>query len=80
MLWVLVALGALTVALTYADYGATWDEGVQAKYGELSLEYFRTAGADTSSISFLDPSAAPSRAPNARGERRGTGKRLGNRG
>ena len=52
--WLALALGAVTVGLTYDDYGATFDEGVQARYGELALRYFASGGQDESCNSFLD--------------------------
>ena len=37
-----LVLGAVaTVVATHRDYGVTWDEGVQARYGELVVDYFR---------------------------------------
>jgi len=41
-LWIscLLAAGLLVVVLTYQDYGTTWDEPVQARYGETVLAYF----------------------------------------
>lgn len=50
--WLLLGAGLLAVLLTWRDYGATWDEGLQARYGELCLETFRS-GQDTAS-SFED--------------------------
>ena len=38
----LMLLGAVLVALTHRDYGITWDEGMQSRYGEQALEYFRS--------------------------------------
>lgn len=51
-----VAVGALAlavVAATYGDYGVTWDEGVQARYGELVVEYFRSGFRDRRADQFL---------------------------
>ena len=46
---VLLYLTCLTgIALTFRDYGITWDEGVQARYGELCLDYFLSGLRDTS--------------------------------
>lgn len=53
-LWIALALGIATVLLTYRDYGATWDEAIQAEYGELAVRYFATAGKDQSCNSFGD--------------------------
>ncbi|MGH7539767.1 MAG: hypothetical protein ACRELC_02090, partial [Gemmatimonadota bacterium] len=40
-----VAAGTAVLVL-HDDYGATWDEGAQARYGELALDYFASAGSD----------------------------------
>jgi hypothetical protein len=47
-LWVpaVCAVGALLVFARFADYGVTWDEGVQAHYGELTLAYVASGGQD----------------------------------
>lgn len=39
--------GLALIALTHRDYGANWDEAVQARYGELAASYFRSGGTDT---------------------------------
>ncbi|MCU1348638.1 MAG: hypothetical protein JWO56_1668, partial [Acidobacteria bacterium] len=45
----IVPLLYLAVALaTLAQYGITWDESIQSRYGELSLRYYATAGHDHS--------------------------------
>jgi hypothetical protein len=44
---VLLLLAAVVFALIFADYGITWDEGVQSTYGELVLDYFASGGQDT---------------------------------
>jgi hypothetical protein len=36
------------ISLTFTDYGITWDEDLQARYGEMSLDYFLSGGRDTS--------------------------------
>lgn len=46
-------LAAAVVAATYRDYGVTWDEGVQARYGELVVEYFRSGFRDRRADQFL---------------------------
>ena len=46
--------GLVVVATTYRDYGATWDEGVQARYGQLALRYFESGGEDRACNEFLD--------------------------
>lgn len=42
----LVVVGSLAVFLMYDDYGITWDESVQATYGDLVLDYFRSGFRD----------------------------------
>ena len=61
--WVAIAcaLAALVVASTFADFGVSWDEGVQAHYGELCLRYWSSAGADASHASYQDPALLRSR-------------------
>jgi hypothetical protein len=45
----------LAVALaTLGQYGVTWDEPVQSRYGELALHYFATGGQDHSVDTFLN--------------------------
>ncbi|MFC1837279.1 ArnT family glycosyltransferase [Thermodesulfobacteriota bacterium] len=44
----------LVIATTFLDYGITWDEPVQATYGELVYNYFQSGFSDTSSNSFLN--------------------------
>jgi len=52
---ILALLGLAGVALlTFADYGTTWDEPRQQRYGELLLDYYRTLGADRSSLHYFD--------------------------
>jgi 4-amino-4-deoxy-L-arabinose transferase-like glycosyltransferase len=43
-IWTLVlcAIGLLVIAATARDYGINWDDGVQARYGEAVVEYFRS--------------------------------------
>lgn len=43
----LPALGLAVVLATFRDYGLTWDEWLQARYGELALAYFRSGFVDT---------------------------------
>jgi hypothetical protein len=52
--WLLVVASLLLVALTYRDYGITWDEGVHSQYGELALKYFTSGFRDRSSSTYLD--------------------------
>jgi 4-amino-4-deoxy-L-arabinose transferase-like glycosyltransferase len=42
------------VLATFRDYGATWDEFVQSRYGELVLAYFRSGFSDRRCNSFED--------------------------
>jgi 4-amino-4-deoxy-L-arabinose transferase-like glycosyltransferase len=50
-----LAAATLAVALsTYRDYGVTWDEGVQSRYGELVVEYFRSGSRDQRANEFVD--------------------------
>jgi hypothetical protein len=46
-------LALLVVAATFRDYGVTWDEGVQARYGELVVDYFRSGLRDHRADQFL---------------------------
>lgn len=52
--WLLLALVALAIALTFQDYGISWDEPVQNTYGKLTLAYYRTLGQDKSSFSYIN--------------------------
>jgi hypothetical protein len=49
-----LVLGLIVICLTFRDYGATWDEPVDAAYGELAVDYFRSGFKDTRVNSFLD--------------------------
>jgi 4-amino-4-deoxy-L-arabinose transferase-like glycosyltransferase len=49
---VLLILAGIVFALIFADYGITWDEGVQSTYGELVLDYFASGGRDTRSTEY----------------------------
>ena len=44
--WLLTAVTAILAPFVYRDFGVTFDEGAQAEYGDLALQYYRTAGAD----------------------------------
>lgn len=44
----LVLVSLVVIFLTYTDYGITWDEDLQARYGEMALDYFISGGRDTS--------------------------------
>jgi hypothetical protein len=55
--WVGAALLAVAVAIvlaTFRHYGVTWDENVQAEYGDLVLAYFRSGFADTRCNEYLN--------------------------
>ena len=42
------------VLVTFADYGVTWDEPRQNRYGELALGYYCSRGADHAVFSYFD--------------------------
>ena len=44
--WLIVAAFLIVVVLTFRDYGITWDESVQAQYGELVLAYLASGFTD----------------------------------
>ena len=46
--WLVVVLFAVVALATFRDYGVTWDEQVQAEYGELVLDYFGSGFRDQS--------------------------------
>lgn len=50
----LFLLAFVAVILTYRDYGPNWDEAVQARYGELVIDYFASGFKDPRSNQFLD--------------------------
>ena len=52
--WALVGLGVVVALVTHRDFGATYDEGLQARYGELCLDYFRSGGRDRSCNEYFD--------------------------
>ncbi len=45
---------ACVVALTFTDYGVTWDEPLQNRYGELVLRYYASLGADRSAFEYIN--------------------------
>lgn len=53
-MWVLLALAVTAVVTIHRDFGTTWDEGVQARYGELALAYFASGGDDKQCNRYLD--------------------------
>ena len=50
--YALIALLALITALTFADYGISWDEWVQNVYGEKLLTYYTSGFTDLSAFEF----------------------------
>jgi 4-amino-4-deoxy-L-arabinose transferase-like glycosyltransferase len=50
----LVASAIVVGLLTFDDYGVTWDEGVQARYGELAVAYFESGLEDRRVDEFLN--------------------------
>jgi hypothetical protein len=52
--YLLAAIALLLVLFLYRDFGITWDETVQAEYGELVLDYFRSGGSDRTANEYLD--------------------------
>ncbi len=52
--WLLVLLAALGLVGISQDFGITWDEGVQATYGELVLDYFASGGRNQACNEYFD--------------------------
>ena len=54
--WLALALlaGLAAVLATYRGYGSNWDEAVQARYGELAVDYFRSGLTDRRVNEFLN--------------------------
>jgi hypothetical protein len=48
----LFAVLVLLIAWTFRDYGMTWDEDVQARYGQTLLRWYATLGGDDSAARF----------------------------
>jgi hypothetical protein len=55
-LWIagVVLAGGLAIAAVWQDFGITWDEPVQAQYGEAVLAYFRSGGEGAGGSDLLD--------------------------
>lgn len=53
-LWLALVLGLVAILATYRSYGSNWDEAVQAYYGELAVDYFRSGLTDRRVNQFLD--------------------------
>lgn len=51
---VVLAIVGIIVLVTFQDYGVTWDEYVQHRYGVLSLHYFTSFGQDTTAFGLDD--------------------------
>jgi 4-amino-4-deoxy-L-arabinose transferase-like glycosyltransferase len=51
---VLLLAAALVLFLTLGDYGPTWDEEVQARYGDLILRWYGSGFRDPSVLSYRD--------------------------
>lgn len=51
---VVLILVGIVVLTTFPDYGVTWDEHVQHRYGVLSLRYFTSFGQDTTAFALDD--------------------------
>jgi hypothetical protein len=52
--WAAVATYGVVAALTFTDYGITWDERYQAEYGRMVIDYVASGFRDTSWNSFLN--------------------------
>lgn len=52
--WVFAGVGVTTVFALHRDFGATWDEGVQATYGSLVLDAMLDPGRIDEAVAFLD--------------------------
>jgi hypothetical protein len=49
-----VLVGLVAILATYRSYGSNWDEAVQAHYGELAVDYFRSGLIDRRVNRFLN--------------------------
>lgn len=52
--WIVPALYAVAVLVTFTHYGVTWDESVQSRYGALALRYFGSGFRDHAVNQFRD--------------------------
>ena len=52
--WCVTVAGALAVVVLFDEYGITWDEAVQARYGELVVAYFKSGFSDRRCNEFLN--------------------------
>ena len=53
-LWLAMLVGLVVILATYRSYGSNWDEAVQAHYGELAVDYFRSGLIDRRVNRFLN--------------------------
>jgi hypothetical protein len=44
--WLIIAVWVVVALFTILDYGISWDEKVQARYGEMSLDYYASGFRD----------------------------------
>lgn len=52
--YLILAVFFIAIVLTYKDYGVTWDDPLQARYGELTLQYFASGFKDQSANTYRD--------------------------
>ena len=52
--WATLAAVALFAALTFRDYGPSWDDYTHAEYGELLLAFYTSGFADRRALSFVN--------------------------
>src|SRR5438105_2949167 len=53
-IWIVPAAYLLVALATFWQYGITWDEPVQSRYGQLALHYYASFGHDRSVDQFLN--------------------------
>ena len=46
--WLIIAAWVVVATITVFDYGVSWDEKVQARYGEMSVDYYASGFQDRS--------------------------------
>jgi len=52
--WAMLAAVALFAALTFRDYGPSWDDYTHAEYGDLLLAFYTSGFADRRALSFVN--------------------------
>jgi hypothetical protein len=52
--WAVLLVLTTIVALTFADYGITWDEPLQNRYGKLVLDYYWSWGKDRAAFDYVN--------------------------